>query len=154
MTDKPNEYVLGFLFEEEDLNHEFVVMIKKKKPIWQKDKLNGIGGHIKEGETPSQAMIREFSEETGVSVCNWAQFAFLTYHNGDKVWCFVTADTLALNMARTQDGENAEEIHSTSRTFLRDRAKVLPNINWLIEMARAYLKYPGEPVLSITYPQT
>jgi 8-oxo-dGTP pyrophosphatase MutT (NUDIX family) len=56
------EYVLGIMFSE---NEKKVLVIWKSRPAWQVDKLNGIGGKIEEGETPIEAMHREFREETG-----------------------------------------------------------------------------------------
>jgi 8-oxo-dGTP diphosphatase len=57
------EYVVGFLFDDA---RRVVVLLEKQKPLWQKGKLNGVGGKIEAGETPYQAMHREFEEETGV----------------------------------------------------------------------------------------
>lgn len=56
------QYVLGFMFNEAESK---VILIFKNRPAWQAGKLNGIGGKIEEGETPIQAMNREFAEETG-----------------------------------------------------------------------------------------
>lgn len=153
-SDMPHEYVLGFLFEEEEFNHQFVVVIEKQKPEWQAGKFNGIGGHVKVEETFYEAMIREFKEETGVRVGDWKLFADMTYHNGDKVWCFVGADSEAVSKCKTQpaeDGKLVEEIHAMNRDFLREKAPTLPNIRWLAEMALAKLKHPREPVLKISY---
>lgn len=61
-------YVLGFMF---DWNAEHVVLIQKTKPKWQEGLLNGVGGKIEEGETPYEAMVREFEEETGVKETFW-----------------------------------------------------------------------------------
>lgn len=74
------EYVLGFAFSPDN---EFVLLINKLKPEWQKGKLNGIGGKIEEGELPIQAMVREFEEETSVktSFHNWDRFAMLEGDN-------------------------------------------------------------------------
>jgi 8-oxo-dGTP diphosphatase len=59
-------YVIGFLC------HNYnVALITKNRPDYQKGKLNGIGGHIEKGETPAQAMEREFNEEAGIRVLNW-----------------------------------------------------------------------------------
>jgi 8-oxo-dGTP diphosphatase len=55
-----NYYVAGFLF---DSKRENVVLIRKNKPEWQADKLNGVGGKIEDGEVPAAAMFREFTEE-------------------------------------------------------------------------------------------
>lgn len=54
------EYVVGFFFARGE-----VLLILKNRPEWQKGKLNGVGGKIEDGETPAQAMVREFKEETG-----------------------------------------------------------------------------------------
>ena len=57
------EYVLGFAFDEKKEN---VLLIKKLRPQWQLNKLNGIGGKIEPNEPPIDAMIREFEEECGL----------------------------------------------------------------------------------------
>ena len=58
-------YVVGFLF---DQRGETVVLIQKNRPAWQAGKLNGVGGHIEDGEEPRDAMVREFFEKTGVCI--------------------------------------------------------------------------------------
>lgn len=62
------EYVLGFAFYKDK-----VILIKKNRPEFQKDKLNGIGGKIEKNEDAIGAMVREFKEETGIttSIRNW-----------------------------------------------------------------------------------
>lgn len=57
------DYVVGFAFDQ----HGSVALIHKERPSWQKGRWNGLGGHIEEGETGSEAMAREFLEETGMS---------------------------------------------------------------------------------------
>lgn len=59
------EYVLGFAFSTSGLS---VALVMKDRPEWMKGKFNGIGGKIDPGEEPSDAMEREFFEETGVRV--------------------------------------------------------------------------------------
>lgn len=56
------EYVLGIMFSEDEKK---VLTIWKNRPSWQAGKLNGIGGKIEAGESPLEAMHREFIEETG-----------------------------------------------------------------------------------------
>ncbi len=56
------EYVCGFMFSPDKKQ---VALIRKTKPEWQKDLLNGIGGKIESGESPHEAMVREFYEESG-----------------------------------------------------------------------------------------
>lgn len=57
------QYVLGFAFNKAK---NFVVLILKNKPVWQKGRFNGVGGKIEAAETSIGAMIREFEEETGL----------------------------------------------------------------------------------------
>lgn len=72
------EYVLGFLFSE-DRSH--VGLVLKDRPEWQKGCLNGIGGKIEPEESAYQAMVREFEEETGVSIKQWDLFADMSFQN-------------------------------------------------------------------------
>jgi len=71
------EYVCGFAFSPDTLE---VALIEKAKPEWQRGQWNGIGGKIEPGETPNEAMAREFAEETTLSipVTHWEPFAVIT----------------------------------------------------------------------------
>ena len=55
--------VVGFMFS---VLKSSVVLIKKERPKWQEGKLNGVGGKVEKGESPFDAMKREFLEETGL----------------------------------------------------------------------------------------
>lgn len=69
----PIPYVLGFAFQGGPGMDTDVTLIWKKRPEWQAGKLNGVGGLLQSNETPVQAMVWEFREETGVvtQVTNW-----------------------------------------------------------------------------------
>lgn len=71
------EYVAGLMFTE-DRTH--LALIQKKKPDWQRNRLNAIGGKVEPGEIPLFAMVREFAEETGVetSAEDWTPLVELT----------------------------------------------------------------------------
>jgi 8-oxo-dGTP diphosphatase len=43
-----------------------VILIRKNRPDFQKGKWNGIGGKLEANESPLDAMVREFREETGI----------------------------------------------------------------------------------------
>jgi 8-oxo-dGTP pyrophosphatase MutT (NUDIX family) len=58
-----DRYVLGVAVDP-DWTH--MVVLEKKRPSWQAGKLNCPGGRVNPGETPHQAMVREFFEETGI----------------------------------------------------------------------------------------
>ena len=63
-------YVAGFAF---NMDGDRVLLVLKKKPAWQNGRLNAIGGKIEANESPLQAMVREFREETDVQRCRMAQ---------------------------------------------------------------------------------
>lgn len=58
---------------------EHTALIQKKRPDWQAGFLNGIGGKIESGESPLEAMVREFKEETGVDTAHdqWQRVVLL-----------------------------------------------------------------------------
>jgi 8-oxo-dGTP diphosphatase len=74
MTDV-TRYVVGFLFSPD---RRQLVLIKKDHPKWMVGLLNGVGGHMEEGETPEACMRREFREETGLDITNWERYACLS----------------------------------------------------------------------------
>lgn len=124
-------YVAGFCFSE---RHDSVVLIKKARPHWQSGFLNGIGGKIEEGETPLQAMVREFEEETGVKTQtpDWTKFVVLS--SRDNSWCvmfYKCINTLhTMNACQTTD----EPLFWVDPYDL-DNHNVLPKLHWLIPMA-------------------
>ena len=87
------KYVVGLVFDET----ERVMLIEKKRPDWQKGVLNGVGGEIKENETPLDAMIRECKEESGLFIHNWHLYDAVTFNNGIELnyfCCLVKKDFL------------------------------------------------------------
>lgn len=84
-------YVVGFLFSnpEDQYGDRRVALIRKAKPEWQKGRFNGIGGKIEEGESPAEAMAREFREETGVDdSIPWEEYASLQDGRGWVIYFF------------------------------------------------------------------
>ncbi len=68
------DYVLGFYFS---TDRKSVVLIKKNRPVDFNGKINGVGGKIEKDESPYDAMVREFREETGLVVTDWKHYAQL-----------------------------------------------------------------------------
>jgi len=124
-------YVLGFGFYQWPGGTQ-VALIEKLKPDWQKGKLNGIGGHVELNESPLDAMIREFKEETDVEFKDWSLFCQLHDDKNFYVYCYY--------------GFLSEEPKTTTKEvvglypvlFLPDRC--LPNIHWLVPMALSFGK--------------
>ncbi len=132
----PIEYVLGFLFNGDQ---NAVVLILKKRPEWQLNKLNGIGGKMlmneagtKVIESPREAMVREFKEETGVdtSTLNWLQFCELS---GDtfKVYCFNACNQRLFDEAKTMEDEHIEKWPIDSL----HKGHCVGNLTWLLHLA-------------------
>ena len=127
--------VLGFLF---DPTLSKVVLIRKNKPEWQAGLLNGVGGKIEPEESRMGAMVREFSEETGVLTNNWAQFLTL-FFDGATVHCFFACG----NVSKVQT-TTSEEIGVFDVADVMNRCDTIPNIRWIVQMARSF--YFEEPV--------
>ena len=58
--------------------------VKKKNDV-NHDKWIGIGGKLEHGESPEECMLREFREETGLTLTKWAYRGIVTFVSED--WC-------------------------------------------------------------------
>lgn len=119
------EYVLGFAFNGMKTQ---VALIRKLRPIWQYGKTNGIGGKIEPGESPIEAMVREFKEEAGVEIVDWEEYCEIQ-GSKFKIYCF-RAITFLENL-ETMEDEQVE----LWRTDKLHEAGTLPNVPWLVHLA-------------------
>jgi 8-oxo-dGTP diphosphatase len=123
-------YCVGFMFSP---YMEAVVLIRKKRPEWQRGLLNGIGGKLQDGETPLDGMRREFREEAGVAWDDWSPLARLDFPEA-TVWFFwARGDAWE---CRTQTDEEVS-IHKTRDVQDLD---LVPNGRWLIPMAVSFTR--------------
>jgi 8-oxo-dGTP diphosphatase len=115
--------VIGFLFD----GNGNVLMIKKNHPEWQRGRLNGIGGKIERGETPLQAMVREFREEAGAMVTSWREFAVMS---GDsyKLNLFTAREKVKLHPTTDEGTISWYPVNNLP-------PNTLPNMRFLIPMA-------------------
>lgn len=139
-------YVCGFRFSKD---RSWVVLIEKNRPAIQVGKLNGIGGKIKPGEKPRDAMAREFLEEAGIvtSPDDWQHT--VTLSGKDGTWrvfffrSFTDEDGEPLCSSRTDEKVAA---YVVDRLFGEDddyHKPLMSNLRWLIPMNRAVdLVYP------------
>ncbi len=94
-------YVVGFIFSE-DKND--ILLVKKKRPDWQKGYLNGIGGHIELwDDSPLHAMIRECKEETGLSFIKWKECSGIMKGKDFIVYIFKAYDNKVYNFKQIED---------------------------------------------------
>lgn len=114
-----------------------VALIRKARPAWQAGKLNGIGGRVNPGETPLDAQVREFREETevdGLTRDDWRPFAVLSGKDDNGQWTvvFFAARTTQAFDLQTDNDEKPEWL---SLVGLLDRSDIVPNLKWLIPLS-------------------
>ena len=116
-------YVCGFLFS---ADRGRVLLIRKRRPAWQAGKLNGVGGKIEPGETPPQAMRREFREEAELDVAEWQEVLTLTGPDWRGHFFRAFGD---IDAARAITDERLE-IHPVAQL----PPDTIPNLRWMIPM--------------------
>lgn len=151
-------YVVGVAFNPDKSQ---VVLIEKKRPAWQADKLNCPGGHIEPTDlSPSAAMTREFCEETGVQVPPgaWRPVLTLVAGNGDAkndgaVVYFFTTTLTESECVTAQAAQPTDERILIATVFavvagfvalgvhkngvLKIEKPTMPNLPWIVPAARA-----------------
>ena len=123
-------YVMGFMFS---LDGTQVALIHKLRPEWQMGLWNGIGGHIESGETPEEAMIREFIEETGVETAWGHTLTFVC--PGGTVYVFRAGGPLELLKTTTDEEVRAFPINTLPK-------KIMGNLRWIIPLQQARIQFP------------
>lgn len=51
----------------------------KKEHDMNRDKWIGVGGHVEEGESPEECLLREVYEETGLTLTSWQARGIVTF---------------------------------------------------------------------------
>ena len=116
-------FVCGFMFS---VDRSRLLLIRKRRPTWQAGKLNGIGGKIEPGETPDEAMRREFREEAGLDVTGWQQALTLTGHDWQAHFYRAFGD---IDAAHAVTDELLER-----HPAYPPPPNVIPNLSWIIPL--------------------
>lgn len=126
-----------------------VAMVKKNSKFAHlAGKLNGIGGHVELGESPIGAALREFHEETGVSILKdnmigfeVQRFEILMPHEHHIYWytCYLPHDH---SLPAVNDA--GEELHMVPRDWVKPGLDSMycPNIGYLVPKAWTILTTP------------
>ena|ERR1039457_392255 len=136
-------YTLGFYFDK-DLTR--VALIRKNRPLWQMGKLNGIGGHLEDGEVSIDGHIREFFEETGVSEVNWNSFGELKSEDFCVTLFCGTGD---LSLLKSKTDEKIETVPIAEVLALKD--SMVDNLLWLIFLAINNINYGRPSFVTVKY---
>ena len=121
------QMVVGLAF---DPTRNMVVMVHKQTgPQCVIGNWNGVGGKIDPGETPIQAMRREFREETGVDLSEdyWTQFAMLIAEHYDLFFFWAESDSVF--SCRTME---KEPIKLWLARDLMQEANLMGNMRWMV----------------------
>lgn len=133
-------YVLGFAFNS-DLSQ--IILINKLRPSWQAGTLNGVGGKIEPGESPLEAMYREFEEETGIICDLWPWIPVCEMrgpHKHDPTnWLVIVFATILHNGTFAAARSTTDEKISKVTSVVTPCSLYQPNIPWLVALSRQML---------------
>jgi 8-oxo-dGTP diphosphatase len=114
-----------------------LLLVLKDRPLWQKGRLNLVGGKVEKGETPVQTAIRELHEETGMigdriipDLCGAIK--------GDDfvVWCFVVDVSDKTIKPRKEETEKVDWYCLD----VFDDPRLMPNLKIIIPLLQMGLK--------------
>ena len=124
-------YCLGFAFFKDNT---MVSLIQKNRPAWQAGKFNGIGGHVEEGESSFDAMIREYKEETGADIIDWKPLC--TMEGGDFIVdVFVSYDHTKSATPLVSVTDEQVVVVSVASVKFNDKQDFITNLPWMISLA-------------------
>ena len=98
--------VTTLCYIEKDDAYLMLHRVKKENDI-NKDKWVGIGGHLEEGETPDECLLREVKEETGLTLHSYKARGFITFKSdewGTEYIYLYTADEYSGEMIECNEG--------------------------------------------------
>jgi 8-oxo-dGTP diphosphatase len=126
--------VVGFCFT---LDRQLVILILKNKPEWQRGKLNGVGGKIKldTNESPGEAMVREWHEETGTTISEECWRLFCELRHGDNYVFFFETRSVEMFPIPSQPEGREQANWFKVENILSSARPAINNLKWLLPLA-------------------
>lgn len=137
------EWCLGFIISKPKNS---VVLLKKSKTmhigLW-----NGVGGKLEADERPIDAMVRECSEETPLSIAKeeWLPVGRLTSAQHDNPWCvwlFTAYGSVSQDGPITHDNGIADYAYQVELRDLKN-FRLAPHTEMLIYASIEKLRFPN-----------
>ena len=133
---------------------QFLMLYRNKKEHdINKGKWIGIGGHIEEGVTKEQALIREIKEETGLNVLHYIYRGELLFVNNDfeEVMYLYLVDEISGNVIDCDEGELAwvKQNDLMSLNMWEGDYKFLPLLINTDEFIRLELRYCDDQLVEV-----
>lgn len=119
-------YVVGFMFS---YDRQRVALIRKNRPERHAGLLNGIGGKVEVGETPAEAMVREFTEEAGPCPNGWREVCEVIAADFSLTFFSSWGDVESLQSLT----DEVVEVHSTVAAVIR--TDIILDLKWAIPLA-------------------
>lgn len=91
---------------EQDDKYLMLHRVKKKNDV-NRDKWIGVGGHMEEGESPEDCLLREVLEETGLTLTSYRFRGLVTFvllGVETEYMCLYTADKFTGEMIECEEG--------------------------------------------------
>ena len=133
---------------------QFLMLYRnKKKQDINKGKWIGIGGHLEQGESKEQALVREIKEETGLDVLHYIYRGELLFVNNDfeEVMYLYLVDEVSGNLIECDEGELAwiKEDDLMSLNMWEGDYKFLPLLINTDEFIRLELRYSDDQLVEV-----
>lgn len=139
-------YVVSFIFTEAWRDRREVLLVRKRRPDWQKGLLNGIGGRLlSENEPDYDAASRTVREECGLDLSDQLKlFAECVWTTPPVIlYCYYAISGRIYTKSSLKD----EKISRYGYPEVLTRKDLVSGVSWLIPLAIDFsLKKVGEPL--------